>query len=39
MGMRQRSFQIANIVSAVIWVPALFAPGYRGTVAWWGERH
>ena len=27
-GMRQRSFQIANIVSAVIWMPALFAPGY-----------
>jgi len=27
-GMRQRSFQIANIVSALIWVPALFAPGY-----------
>lgn len=26
--MNNRSFQIANVLSAVIWVPALLAPGY-----------
>ena len=28
MEMKQRSFQIANVLSAVLWVPVLFAPGY-----------
>lgn len=28
MAMDHRKFQIANIVSAVIWVPAMLAPGY-----------
>ena len=28
LGMPQRLFQIANVASAVLWVPALFAPGY-----------
>lgn len=28
MGMRARTFQIANVGSALIWVPALLAPGY-----------
>ncbi|MGQ4274219.1 DedA family protein [Terrihabitans sp. B22-R8] len=28
MEMDQRRFQIANISSAVLWVPAMFAPGY-----------
>lgn len=27
-GMNQRRFQIANIASAILWVPALFAPGF-----------
>lgn len=26
--MPQRSFQVANVASAALWVPALFAPGY-----------
>ncbi|KKI20235.1 MULTISPECIES: DedA family protein [Sphingomonas] len=28
LGMRQRTFQIANVVSAILWVPALLLPGY-----------
>lgn len=28
MKMPRRPFQIANVTSAVVWVPALFAPGY-----------
>ena len=28
MQMKQRSFQIANILSALLWVPALLTPGY-----------
>jgi membrane protein DedA with SNARE-associated domain len=28
MGMRSRTFQIANITSAIIWVPALLTPGF-----------
>ena len=28
MEMRQRNFQIANVLSAVLWVPVMFAPGY-----------
>ncbi len=28
MQMDRRSFQIANVGSALIWVPAMFAPGY-----------
>lgn len=26
--MRHRSFQLANVVSAIVWVPAVLAPGY-----------
>jgi membrane protein DedA with SNARE-associated domain len=28
--MRRRTFQTANVVSALIWVPAMLAPGYIG---------
>ncbi|WP_157219733.1 DedA family protein [Flavisphingomonas formosensis] len=28
MQMKQRSFQLANILSALLWVPALLTPGY-----------
>ena len=28
MAMKHRSFQIANVLSAVLWVPALMLPGY-----------
>jgi len=28
MNMEQRRFQVANVVSAVIWLPAVMAPGY-----------
>jgi membrane protein DedA with SNARE-associated domain len=28
MGMKQRTFQIANVASAILWVPALLAPGF-----------
>jgi membrane protein DedA with SNARE-associated domain len=28
MDMNSRSFHAANVISAVIWVPAIFAPGY-----------
>lgn len=28
MDMRQRPFQIANIASAILWVPVMFAPGF-----------
>ena len=28
--MRRRTFQAANVVSALIWVPAMLAPGYLG---------
>jgi membrane protein DedA with SNARE-associated domain len=38
-GMRQVPFQIANVVSAIVWVPVMLAPGYlagRGLAAQWG---
>ena len=28
MGMEQRAFQIANVLSAILWVPTLLLPGY-----------
>lgn len=28
LGMKQRTFQLANVSSAVLWVPVLFAPGF-----------
>jgi membrane protein DedA with SNARE-associated domain len=28
LGMKQRTFQLANISSAILWVPVLFAPGF-----------
>ena len=28
MGMGHRPFQVANVLSAILWVPALLAPGY-----------
>jgi membrane protein DedA with SNARE-associated domain len=28
IGMKRATFQIANIVSAILWVPLVFAPGY-----------
>ncbi len=33
MGMRTRTFQCANVASALLWVPALFAPGYLATTS------
>jgi membrane protein DedA with SNARE-associated domain len=28
LGMGQRTFQVANIASAAVWVPVILAPGY-----------
>jgi membrane protein DedA with SNARE-associated domain len=28
LGMRQRTFQVANVLSAIVWVTAMLAPGY-----------
>jgi membrane protein DedA with SNARE-associated domain len=28
LGMRQRTFQVANVLSAIVWVVAMLAPGY-----------
>jgi len=44
MQMKPRAFQIANITSAIVWVPALLAPGYLaakklGSVAQITEMH
>lgn len=44
LGMPQRLFQIANVASALLWVPALFAPGYfavraLGPIELVGEAH
>lgn len=33
MRMDQRRFQVANVTSAILWVPALLAPGYFATTA------
>lgn len=33
MGMPEMRFQIANIVSAILWLPALLAPGYLATLS------
>lgn len=33
MRMDQRRFQTANVASAIVWVPGLFAPGYLTTTA------
>lgn len=33
MGMPEIRFQIANIVSAVLWMPALLAPGYLAAIS------
>lgn len=33
MGMPEIRFQIANIVSAVLWLPALLAPGYLAAIS------
>ncbi len=33
MQMQKRRFQVANIISAIIWVPLLFAPGYLATTS------
>lgn len=33
MGMPELRFQIANIVSAVLWMPALLAPGYLAAIS------
>ncbi len=30
MAMDQKRFQIANVLSAVVWAPAMFAPGWLG---------
>lgn len=30
MRMRNRSFQLANVLSAIVWVPVMLAPGYIG---------
>jgi membrane protein DedA with SNARE-associated domain len=30
MHMRQRLFQVANVLSAIVWVPVMLAPGYIG---------
>ena len=33
MGMPELRFQVANIVSAILWLPALLAPGYLATLS------
>ena len=33
MGMPEWRFQLANIISAVLWVPALLAPGYLAAIS------
>lgn len=33
MGMSEKKFQLANILSALFWVPALLAPGYLAAIS------
>ena len=33
MGMPELRFQVANIISAILWLPALLAPGYLATLS------
>jgi len=33
MGMPELRFQVANVVSAILWLPALLAPGYLATLS------
>ena len=39
MGMSEKKFQLANILSAVLWVPALLAPGYLTAISLDAVRH
>jgi len=39
MGMPELRFQIANVVSAVLWMPALLAPGYLAAISVDAAKH
>ena len=39
MGMPEKKFQLANILSGVLWVPALLAPGYLAAISMDPARH
>ncbi|KQQ88164.1 DedA family protein [Aureimonas sp. Leaf324] len=39
MAMDQKRFQIANVLSAVVWAPAMFAPGWLGMKGAQGVTH
>ena len=39
MGMSERKFQLANVLSALLWVPALLAPGYLTAISIDAARH
>jgi membrane protein DedA with SNARE-associated domain len=39
MGMTEKRFQLANVLSAILWVPALLAPGYLTAISIDAARH
>ena len=39
MGMSEKKFQLANILSALLWMPALLAPGYLTAISVDAARH
>jgi len=39
MGMSEKKFQLANVLSALLWVPALLAPGYLTAISIDSARH
>ena len=39
MGMTEKKFQLANILSGILWVPALMAPGYLTAISLDAARH
>ena len=39
MGMAEKKFQLANVLSAALWIPALMAPGYLTAISIDAARH
>lgn len=39
MGMPEKKFQLANILSGILWIPALLAPGYLTAISIDAARH
>ena len=39
MGMSEKKFQLANVISAALWIPALMAPGYLTAISIDAARH